>query len=93
MVEGKTKKKAVLEVEKKNGRLVGAAETSRELAEWHRLQYRSLNKLSLLKRNGWSQCHKVNTWQGCQSCFCQKEKEQRHQSRSPDCEMGESKGE
>ena len=39
----------------------------------------------------WPQCHKAGSWQGCQSCFCQKE--QSHLSRSPDCEAGESQGE
>ena len=36
--------------EKRNGRLVGAAETSKERAEWHRLQQKNLNILGLLKR-------------------------------------------
>ena len=36
--------------EKKNGRLVGAAETSKEHAEWRRLQRKNLNKLGLLKK-------------------------------------------
>ena len=31
-------------------RLVGAAETSKELAEWPRLQRKNLNILSLLKK-------------------------------------------
>ena len=34
--------------EKRNGRLVGAAETSKELAEWHRLQQKNLSILGLL---------------------------------------------
>ena len=36
--------------EKRNGRLVGAAETSKERAEWHRLQRKNLSILGLLKR-------------------------------------------
>ena len=38
--------------EKKNGILVGAAETCKELAEWHRLQQKNLSILGLLKRKG-----------------------------------------
>ena len=36
--------------EKGNGRLVGAAETSRERAEWRKLQRKNWNILGLLKR-------------------------------------------
>ena len=36
--------------EKRNSKLVGAAKTSKELAEWHRLQQKSLSILGLLKR-------------------------------------------
>ena len=36
--------------EKRNGRLVGAAETSKECAGWRRLQRKNFNKLGLLKR-------------------------------------------
>ena len=43
---------------KKNGRLVGAAETSKECAEWCRLQQKNLNILGQLKRNDWPQCHR-----------------------------------
>ena len=39
--------------EKRGGILVGATETSRELAEWHRLQQKSLNTLGLSKRKRW----------------------------------------
>ena len=35
--------------EKRNGGLVGAAETSKELKEWRRLQRKNLNILGLLK--------------------------------------------
>ena len=41
--------------EKKNGRLVGAAKTSKERAEWRRLQRKNLSILGLPKRNEWSQ--------------------------------------
>ena len=44
---------------KRNGRLVGAAETSKERAEWRRLQRKNLSILGLLKRKEWSQCHSV----------------------------------
>ena len=33
-----------------------------------------------------------SSWQVCQSCPCQKEKEQNCLSRVPDCKMGESQG-
>ena len=39
-------------MEKRNSRLVGAAETSKELAEWRRLQPKNLSVLGLLKRKG-----------------------------------------
>ena len=39
--------------EKRNGRLVGAAETSKERAEWRRLQRKNLNILGLPKRKEW----------------------------------------
>ena len=40
--------------EKRSGRLVGVAKNSKELAEWRRLQQKSLSALSLLKRKEWS---------------------------------------
>ena len=39
-----------IEEEKRSGRLVGAAETSKEHAEWRRLQWKNLNILGMLKR-------------------------------------------
>ena len=65
----------------RNGKLFGAAETSGELAEWHRLQRNNLNKLSLSYWKGWPFYHKVSSWQEHQSRFCS-EKEQSYQSRS-----------
>ena len=44
-------------------RLVGAAETSKELAESRRLQRKNLSILGLLKRKGWPQCYKESSWQ------------------------------
>ena len=44
--------------EKRNGRLVGAAETSKERAEWRRLQRKNWNILGLPKRKEWPQCHR-----------------------------------
>ena len=38
--------------EKRNGRLVSAAETSKERIEWRRLQRKNLNIVGLLKRKG-----------------------------------------
>ena len=78
--------------EKKNVRLVGAAETSKERAEWCRLQRKNLNILGLSKRKEWPQCHRESSWQERRSRPCQKEKEQCRQSRVPDREEGESQG-
>ena len=47
-----------LEEEKRNGRLVGAAETSKERAVWCRLQRKNLSILGLPKRKEWPQCHR-----------------------------------
>ena len=82
--------------EKRNDRLVGAAETSKECAEWRRLQQKNWSILGLLKRKEWSQCHKESSWQLRQSRPCQKEKEQSRLFRVPDHEgervkMGESR--
>ena len=79
--------------QKRNGRLYGAAETSKELAEWHKLQRKNLNILGLLKRKEWSQCHRESSWQVRWSRLCQKEKGQSRQSRSPDHEGRKSQGE
>ena len=76
--------------EKRNGRLVGAAETSKERAEWRRLQRKNLNIPGLPKSKEWSQCHRESSWQERRSRSCQKEKEQIRQSKAPDHEGGES---
>ena len=78
--------------EKRNGRLVGASETSKERAEWRRLQRKNLNRLGLLKRKEWPQRHRGSSWQERQIRPFQKEKEQSCQSRVPDHEEGESQG-
>ena len=78
--------------EKKNGRLVGAAETSKQRAEWRRLQRKNWSTLGLPKRKEWPQCHRESSWQERRSRPCQKEKEQSCQSRVPDHEGGESQG-
>ena len=80
-------------MEKRSGRLVGAAKTSKQLAEWPRLQQRNLNILGLLRSKEWPRCHRESSWQVRQSRPCQKEKEQSRQSRAPDRERGESQGE
>ena len=76
--------------EKKNGRQYGVAETSKERAEWHRLQRKNWNILGLPKRKEWPQCHRESSWQERRSRPCQKEKEQSRLSRVPDHEGGES---
>ena len=78
--------------EKRNGRLVSAAETSKERAEWRRLQWKNWNILGLPKRKEWPQCHSESSWQERRSRPYQKEKEQSRLSRVPDHEGGESQG-
>ena len=84
------------EKEKKNGRLYGVAETSKERAEWRRLQRKNWNILGLPKRKEWPQCHSESSWQERRSRPSQKEKEQSRLSKAPDHEgdrvkMGESR--
>ena len=69
------------ESDKRSGRLVGAAETSKELGEWRRLQQRNLSKLGLLKKKEWPRCHRESSWQVRQS----------RQFKAPDDEGGESR--
>ena len=76
--------------EKKNGRLVDAAETSKEHAKWRRDQQKNLNILGLPKRKEWPQHHRESSWQEHWSHLCQKE--QSRLSRVPDHEGGESQG-
>ena len=76
--------------EKKNSRLVGAAETSKKHAEWCRLQRKNLNILGLPKEKEWPQCHRESSWQERRSRPCQKEKEQSRLSRVSGHEGGES---
>ena len=79
--------------DKRNGRLIGAAETSKEHAEWRRIQRKNLSILGLQKRKEWPQCRNESSWQVRQNPFSQKKKEQSRQSRASDCEEGESQGE
>ena len=79
--------------EKRNGRLVGAVETSKERAEWRRLQQKNLSILGLLKSKQWPQCHRESSWQVRQSRLCQKEKEQSGLSKATDHGGGESQDE
>ena len=67
-------------------RLVGAAETSKELAKWRSLQWKNLNILGLPKRKERPQCHRESSWQVRRSRLCQKEKEQSRLSRVSDHE-------
>ena len=76
--------------EKRNGRLIGAAETSKERAEWCRLQRKNWNILGLPKRKEWPQCHRESSGQERRSRPCQKEKEQSRLSGVPYHEGGES---
>ena len=85
------------ESDRRNGRLVGATENSKERAEWRRLQRKNLKILSLPKRRVWPQCNRKSRWQVRQSRLFQKEKEQSNRpirlSRSPDRKGGESQDE
>ena len=54
----------------RSGRLVGAAETSKEPTDWHRFSWKNLRILNLLKRKEGSQCNRGSSWQ-----VRQKEKE------------------
>ena len=76
--------------EKRNGRLVDTAETSKERAEWPRLQRKNWSILGLPKRKEWPQCHRESSWQERRSRPCRKEKEQSRLSKVPDHEGGES---
>ena len=78
--------------EKKNGRLVGVAETSKKLAEWRQLQRKKLSIQGLPKRKEWPQCHRESSWQVRRSRPCQKEREQSRPSKVPDHGEGESQG-
>ena len=78
--------------EKRNGRLVGAAKTSKERAEWRRLQRKNLSILGLPKKKEWPQCHRESSSQERQSRPYQKEKEQSRLSKTPDHEGEESQG-
>ena len=76
----------------KSGRRVSAAETSKERAEWRRLQRKNLSILGLPKRKEWPQCHRKSSWQERRSRPYQKEKEQSRLSKVPDHKGGESQG-
>ena len=77
--------------EKRSGRLVGVAETSKERAEWRRLQRKNLNILGLSKRKEWPQCHRESSWQVRRSRPFKKEKEESRLSRAPDHGRRESR--
>ena len=61
--------------------LVGAAETSKELAKWCRLQRRNLSILGLPKRKERPQRHKESSWQVRQATFA---KRKRNRAASPE---------
>ena len=79
--------------EKRNGRLVAAAETSKEHAKWRRFQQKNLSILGLVKKKEWPQCHRESSWQVRQSRLCQSAKEQNRLSRVSNCKVGEGQGE
>ena len=59
----RTKRESDNRRREENGRLVGAAETSKERVEWCRFQRKNFNILGLPKRKEWSQCHKESNRQ------------------------------
>ena len=59
---------------KRNGRLVTAAETSKERAEWCRLQRKNLSILGLLKRKEWPQCHRESSWEEPGAAFAKRKR-------------------
>ena len=65
--------------EERSGRLVGAAETRKELVEWYKLQRKNFNKLGLPKRERVLQREQLLAMT---SEPCQREKEQTNLSRS-----------
>ena len=75
--------------ENKSGRLVVAAETSKKLAEWRRLQRKNLNILGLLKSKEWPQCHRESSWQIHGGRFCQME---RNRAVSPEYQIMRGRG-
>ena len=72
------------ELDRRSGRLVGASETSKEHAEWRRLQRKNLKMLRLLKGKGRPQCHNDSSYEVRQSLLCQKGKKQNLMPRAPD---------
>ena len=82
----RTERESIVGEEKRNGKLVGATETSKERAEWRRLQRKNLNILGLPKRKEWPQCHRESSWQERRSRLCQMEKERIRLSKAPDHE-------
>ena len=61
--------------EMRNGRLVGAAETSKELAEWRRFQRKNVSIMGLLRRKGWPRCHRERAvGKYARSVFAKKER-------------------
>ena len=59
--------------ENRSGRLVGAAETSNERAEWRRPQRKNWNILGLLKTKEWLQRERESSWQERRGHLYQKE--------------------
>ena len=59
---------------KRKGRLVGAAETSKERAEWRRLQWKNLNVLGLWKRKEWHRCHREAVGKYAGSAFAKRKR-------------------
>ena len=76
---------------KRSGRLTGAAETSKERAEWRRFHQRNLNILCLLKRKEWPQCHRESSWQLTSTPEAPFPKGKRNRAVSPEHEIVKGK--
>ena len=93
-MKGKTKKRTEQESDsRRSSTLIGAPETNKDLAKWHRLQQKNLSILGLLKRKEWPQYHRESSWQVHKSRLCQKKKEQSRLCKAPDRKVGKSQGE
>ena len=83
----------VREEEKRSGKLVGAAETSKEVVERCRLQQNNLSIQDLPKRRKRPQFNKESSWQERQAAFAKKKQKQSRLSRASDHKVGESQDE
>ena len=65
--------RAIEQEKKRQWHTCGAAKTSKELAEWPRLQRKNLNILGLPKTKEWPQCHKKAVGKYARAAFAKGE--------------------